>query len=276
MHNAKVVFQGEHGAYSEIAALKKFPNSEYIPKKMFQDVFEALNDTSADFAVVPVENSIEGTVNEIYDLLLDTDKKVSGEIFLRINHCLIANFGHTDPLKKVYSHPQAIAQCRNYIRTRKLEPIPTYDTAGAVRLIKEKNILEGAAIASKRAASLYGMEILDEGVEDKKNNFTRFLILSDNDTNPSGYDRTSIIFGLPNKPGSLFFILQEFASHEINLTKIESRPTKEKAWEYNFYLDIEGHYKDRKVKEVINSISRSTTFLKILGSYKIGSLDTTN
>ena len=134
----KVVFQGEPGAYSEIVALKLFPESEIISKKMFQDVFEALNDGTAKYGVVPVENSIEGSVNEIYDLLLDTKKIVSGEFFLRINHCLIANSHHCDTIKSIYSHPQAIAQCRNYIRSNKLEAIPTYDTAGAVRLIKKK------------------------------------------------------------------------------------------------------------------------------------------
>jgi prephenate dehydratase len=270
MGNKRVVFQGERGAYSEIAALKVFPGSELMPRKMFQDVFEALNDSSVDAAVVPVENSIEGSVNEIYDLLLDSEKKVSGEIFLRINHCLIANYHHAEPLVKVYSHPQAIAQCRNYIRAKNLEPVPTYDTAGAVRQIMERGILNGAAIASKRAADLYGLKILDEGIEDKKNNFTRFIILSDVETKPSGNDRTSLIFGLHNKPSALFFVLQEFAARKINLTKIESRPTKEKPWEYNFYVDIEGHYEDRNIIDVISSISNSTTFLKVLGSYKKG------
>ena len=266
----KVVFQGEPGAYSEIVALKLFPDSEIISKKMFQDVFEALNDGTAKYGVVPVENSIEGSVNEIYDLLLDTKKIVSGEFFLRINHCLITNHRHCDTIKRIYSHPQAIAQCRNYIRSNKFEAIPTYDTAGAVRLIKDKKIEDGAAIASRRAAEIYQMKILDEGIEDKKNNYTRFLILSDFETEPSGNDRTSLIFGLHNKPSSLFFILQEFAARKINLTKIESRPTKEKLWEYNFYVDIEGHRKDKIVDEVINSMLSKTTFLKILGSYRQG------
>jgi prephenate dehydratase len=270
MRKKRVVFQGESGAYSEIAALKVFPGSELISKKMFQDVFEALNNATADSAVVPIENSIEGSVNEIYDLLLDTEKKVSGEVFLRINHCLIANYHHTDRLEKVYSHPQAIAQCRNYIRTKNLEPVPTYDTAGAVRQIKEGKILNGAAIASRRAADLYEMKILDQGIEDMKNNFTRFIILSDVETKPSGNDRTSLLFGLRNKPSSLFLVLQDFATHKINLTKIESRPTKEKPWEYNFYVDIEGHQEDKNIMEAIRSISNSTTFLKVLGSYKKG------
>ena len=272
MHSKKVAFQGEHGAYSEIAASKVFPDLELIPKKLFQDVFEALNDRTADYAVVPIENSIEGSVNEIYDLLLDTQKKVSGEIFLRINHCLIANFQHTSPITKVYSHSQAIAQCRNYLRNKNLEPIPTYDTAGAVRMIKEKAILDAAGIASRRAAEIYGMEILENGIEDKKNNFTRFLILSDNETKPTGRDRTSFIFRLQHKPGALFSILREFAARQINLTKIESRPTKEKPWEYYFYVDIEGHCDDINIKDGINSILSRSTSLNILGSYKQGTM----
>ncbi|MDP9197540.1 MAG: prephenate dehydratase [Thermoproteota archaeon] len=273
MHSKKVAFQGEHGAYSEIAALKLFPDSELISKKLFQDVFEALNDGTANFAVVPVENSIEGSVNEIYDLLLDTEKNVSGEIFLRINHCLIANYRRSSRITKVYSHSQAIAQCRNYLRSKNLEPIPTYDTAGAVRMIKEKAIRDAAGIASRRAAEIYDMEILEDGIEDKRNNFTRFLALSDNKTKPTGKDRTSFIFRLPHKPGALFSILREFAARQINLTKIESRPTKEKPWEYNFYVDIEGHRDDINIKDGINSILSRSTSLKILGSYKQGTME---
>ena len=272
MQSRRVAFQGEHGAYSEIAALKVFPDLELIPKKLFQDVFEALNDRTADYAVVPIENSIEGSVNEIYDLLLDTQKKISGEIFLRIHHCLIANFQHTSPITKVFSHSQAIAQCRNYLRNNNLEPIPTYDTAGAVRMIKEKTILDAAGIASRRAAEIYGMEILEEGIEDKKNNFTRFLILSDDGTKPTGRDRTSLIFRLQHKPGVLFSILREFAARQINLTKIESRPTKEKPWEYYFYVDIEGHCDDNNIKDGINSILGRSISLNILGSYKQGTM----
>jgi prephenate dehydratase len=169
----KVAFQGEHGAYSEIAATKFFPDSELIPKKLFQDIFDALRSDSIDCAVVPIENSIEGSVNEIYDLLLDADKKITGEIFLKIDHCLIA-LPNSTTITKVFSHPQALAQCRNYITKKNLDAIPTYDTAGSVRLIKEKKILDTAAIASKNAAEFYNMKILDQNIEDRKNNFTRF------------------------------------------------------------------------------------------------------
>ena len=266
-----VAYQGEHGAYSEIAAKKFFPDSKLVPMKLFQDIFDAFRNKSIDSAVVPIENSIEGSVNEIYDLLLDTEKKISGEIFLKINHCLIALQNYTT-ITRVLSHPQALAQCRNYIKKRNLDPIPTYDTAGSVRLIKEKEIVDAAAIASKSAAEFYDMKILEENIEDRKNNFTRFLVLSDKKTNPTKNDRTSMIFGLKHTPGSLFSVLQEFNAGNINLTKIESRPTKEKPWEYNFYLDLEGHIEEDEVKKKLNKIEKKCTFLKVLGSYRRGTV----
>jgi prephenate dehydratase len=271
--NDKIVaFQGEHGAYSEIAARKFFPDSKLVPMKLFQDIFDALHSNSIDGAVVPIENSIEGSVNEIYDLLLDIEKKIAGEIFLKINHCLITLPNNTT-ITKVLSHPQALAQCRNYIKKRNLDSIPAYDTAGSVRLIKEKQILDAAAIASKNAAEFYDMKILDQNIEDMKNNFTRFLILSDEKTSPTKNDRTSIIFGLKHTPGSLFSVMQEFNNSKINLTKIESRPTKEKPWEYNFYVDLEGHIEEDNIKKTLNKIEKKCTFIKILGSYRRGTID---
>jgi prephenate dehydratase len=267
-----VAFQGEQGAYSEIAARKFFPDSNLVPMKLFRDIFDALRSNSIDCAVVPIENSIEGSVNEIYDLLLDTEKKITGEIFLKINHCLITLPNNTI-ISKVLSHPQALAQCRNYIKKRNLDSVPTYDTAGSVRLIKEKKILDAAAIASKKAAEFYNMKILDENIEDRKNNFTRFLVLSDEKTSPTKNDRTSMIFGLKHKPGSLFSVIQEFNNSKINLTKIESRPTKEKPWEYNFYVDLEGHIVEDNVKKTLNKIEKKCTFLKVLGSYRRGTIN---
>lgn len=271
MKGKKVAFQGEHGAYSEIAATKFFPDSELIPMRLFQDIFDALRNDSIDCAVVPIENSIEGSVNEIYDLLLDADKKITGEMFLKIEHCLIA-LPNSTTITKVFSHPQALAQCRNYIKRKNLDAIPTYDTAGSVRLIKEKKINDTAAIASKNAAEFYDMKILDQNIEDRKNNFTRFLVLSDEQTAPSKSDRTSMIFGLRHTPGSLYSVMQEFDHHNINLTKIESRPTKEKAWEYNFYVDFEGHIEEDNVKMAINNLEKKCTFVKILGSYQRGTI----
>lgn len=266
----RIAFQGERGAYSEMAIMLKFPTSTAIPLKTFYDVFETVKNHRNGIAVVPIENSIEGSVSETYDLLLQDKIYVSGEIFQRINHCLIVNKDYKNIIN-VYSHPQALGQCRNYIQRNKLEPIPAFDTAGAVKFIKENKMMSSAAIASRRAAEIYDMEILDEGIEDKKNNFTRFFVISQQLVEkPSGKDRTSIIFALEHKPGSLYQVLKEFSRKSINLTRIESRPTKETPWEYYFYVDFDGHYNDEKVRLTLNRIKIQTKFFKLLGSYQKG------
>jgi prephenate dehydratase len=269
----RVAFQGERGAYSEMATLQYFGNAELVPLKSFQDVFDSIESNKVDYAVIPIENSIEGSVNENYDLLLRTRMVVSGEIYQRVQHCLIINKESSiDRIKFVYSHPQALAQCRSYLQRMGFEPVPSYDTAGSVKLIKDKRLIDSAAIASKRSAELYEMKIIEFGIEDRHNNFTRFLVLSGNVSNPSGSDRTSIIFSVRHRPGALFGILEEFAKRMINLTKIESRPTKETLWEYYFFVDIEGHADDFMVGEALKSIQSKTAFIKILGSYKRASL----
>lgn len=267
---ARVAFQGERGAYGEMATLQYFPKATLVPKKSFQDVFDAADNDEVDYIVVPVENSIEGSVNENYDLLLQTKLKVIGEVYQRVRHCLVANRG-AKKIKYVHSHPQALAQCRGYLQKKKLEPVPAYDTAGAVKMIKETRMLDSAAIASRLAAQLYDMKILDEGIEDRKNNYTRFLVLSSKKAKDDAKDcnyKTSMIFSVKHVPGALFGIVGEFAIRRINLTKIESRPTKETPWEYNFYVDFEGHAQDKAVKEALRSIKPKTSYIKILGSYK--------
>ena len=272
----KVAFQGERGAYGEMATLQYFPDVKLLPLKSFQDVFDAAENGKVEYIVVPLENSIEGSINEIYDLLLQTKMNVAGEIYQRVRHCLIANRG-TKMIRYVHSHPQALAQCRAYLQNKGLKPMPTYDTAGAAKMIKENKMVDSAAIASKRAAELYDMEILDEGIEDRKNNYTRFFVLSpkkkkSGKSDPhdiGGYNhKTSIIFSVRHVPGTLFGILGEFAIRKINLTKIESRPTKETPWEYNFYVDFEGHLQNKAVHEALLSIKPKTSYIKILGSYK--------
>jgi prephenate dehydratase len=272
----RVAFQGERGAYGEMATLQYFPDVKLLPLKSFQDVFDAAETGKVEYIVVPLENSIEGSINEIYDLLLQTKMNVVGEIYQRVRHCLIANRG-TKMIRYVHSHPQALAQCRAYLQNKGLKPMPTYDTAGAAKMIKENKMVDSAAIASKRAAELYDMEILDEGIEDRKNNYTRFFVLSpkkkkSRKSDPhdiGGYNhKTSIIFSVRHVPGALFGILGEFAIRKINLTKIESRPTKETPWEYNFYVDFEGHLQNKAVYEALLSIKPKTSYIKILGSYK--------
>jgi prephenate dehydratase len=267
---ARVAFQGERGAYSEMAALRYFPGATLVPHKSFADVFEAAQKGRVDYAVVPVENSIEGSVGEVYDLLLGTRLRAVGEAYLRVRHCLIANRGvRMGDVKVVYSHPQALGQCRGYLQKKRLEAMPAYDTAGSAKLVKERGLKDAAAIASRLAAKIYGMQVLDEGIEDRKSNYTRFLVMSG--TKPAADDgacKTSIIFSVRHVPGALFGILGEFAIRRLNLTKIESRPTKETPWEYNFYVDFEGNAGDRVVRQALAAIRPKTSYLKVLGSYK--------
>ena len=264
-----VAFQGEIGAYSEEAALHFFgPSIQPKPCESWDDVFKLVERGEVPFGIVPIENSLEGSIGRVYDLLLDSSLKVCGEVELRVVHCLIGNPGaRLDLIKKVYSHPQALGQCRAFLKHLDSELIPTNNTAGSVRMIKEMGMVDAAAIASARAAEIYGLEILAREIEDTTNNFTRFFILSKQDSSPSGNDKTSIVFSLKHRPGTLYASLKEFALRNINLTKIESRPTRQKPWEYNFYLDFDGHRDDKASREALENLDRNSRFLKVLGSY---------
>jgi prephenate dehydratase len=279
MGEAVVAFQGERGAYGEMAAIHYFRRAKTLPLKSFREVFEAAEDGDADFAIVPVENSIEGSVNEVYDLLLETKKlTVAGEVYQRVRHCLIANPGvKKNAIIVVHSHPQALAQCRTYLQKNRMEAVPAYDTAGAVKMIKEKDLQDAGAIASKRAGELYSMQIIEEGIEDRKNNYTRFLVLrpgkSRGEPKRSTKYKTSIIFSVKHLPGALFGVVGEFAIRKVNLTKVESRPTKETPWEYNFYVDFEGHSDEKHVRQALKAIKPKTLYVKILGSYKKAEFD---
>ena len=264
-----VAFQGELGAYSE-SAVYSFFGSEAEPKpcKNFSDVFRSVDDGETEYGVVPIENSIEGSVNQVYDLFMQHELKVCGEIVLKIVHCLIASpETQLSSVKVVYSHPQALAQCRNFLEQLGCELISTYDTAGSVKMVKDKGMAEAAAIAGDRAAEIYGMRILAKDVADNPNNYTRFFVLSKTEPTPSGDDKTSIIFSTRHVPGALYQALGEFAVRGINLTKIESRPTKQRPWEYNFYLDFEGHRSEKRCAEALEELRNRSVFVKILGSY---------
>jgi chorismate mutase/prephenate dehydratase len=265
----KTAFQGEPGAYSESAVYKYFgPETQTKPCRDFRDVFESVNKKETPYGVIPIENSLEGSVTPNYDLFLRYDLKVCGEIVVKIEHCLIVNPGtRLEEVKKVYSHPQALGQCRKFLEKLGCELVPTYDTAGSVKMLKEKKLEDSAAIASERAAQLYEMQILARDIADTSENYTRFFILSKTDSPPSGKDKTSIIFSAAHEPGSLYHALSEFANRKINLTKIESRPTKHTPWEYNFYLDFEGHRSDERCQEALKALEKYAVFVKILGSY---------
>ncbi len=264
-----VAFQGELGAYSEEAALNFFgPSVKVKPCESLDDVFEAVEGAEVPFGIVPIENSLEGSISRAYDLLLNSSLRVCGEMNLRVVHCLIASPGaRVDLIRRVYSHPQALGQCRAFLKHLNCELIPTYDTAGSVKMVKEMGIVDGAAIASARAAEIYGMGIIASEIEDNPNNFTRFFVLSQQDSPPSGNDKTSIVFSVKHKPGALYEFLKELAIRNISLTKIESRPTKQKPWEYNFYLDFEGHREDKASREALECLEETSLFVKVLGSY---------
>ena len=264
-----VAFQGEPGAYSESAVYRFFGSSaKPKPCKTFSDVFRCVEKGQSQYGVVPIENSIEGSVNQVYDLFLEYDLKVCREIVLEISHCLITNpYTELNSVQVIYSHPQALAQCRNFLESLGCELISTYDTAGSVKMIKERRMIDAAAVASERAAEIYGMKILMKNIADNPNNYTRFFVLSRVEASPSSNDKTSIIFSTKHVPGALYKALAEFAMREINLTKIESRPTKRRPWEYNFYLDFEGHKNEERCAEALRGLESESVFLKILGSY---------
>ena len=268
MSMSTVSFQGERGAYSEEAATMFFGRSALTkPCRTFKEVFQSVEEKSAEYGIVPAENSLEGSINQTYDLLLETPLKICGEVKVRVRHCLLTLHGtKLEDLRLVYSHPQALAQCAGFLQKLGLETIPAYDTAGSAKMLIEKQLKAGA-IASERAAEIYGLQVLRKGIEDSPENFTRFFVLAKTDAPPSGKDRTSIVFSTTHTPGSLHSALGELASRKINLTKIESRPIRGTPWEYNFFVDFDGHHEDATVSEAINALRNSTAMLKILGSY---------
>jgi chorismate mutase/prephenate dehydratase len=264
-----VSFQGDLGAYSEEAAFQFFGSQVVAkPYDSLEETFLAVENGEVQYAIVPVENSQEGSIPRTYDLLLDSSLKVNAETQLRVVHCLIGiPGGRIDRVKEVYSHPQALGQCKTFLRQMGLKPIPTSDTAGSVKFVKECASAEKAAIGSARAADIYGMKILVKSIEDNVNNYTRFFVLSKRDVNPTGNDKTSLVFSVKHRPGALYDSLKELAVRKINLTKIESRPTRYKPWEYYFYVDVEGNQEDLIIKEALKDLEKSTVFIKILGSY---------
>jgi chorismate mutase/prephenate dehydratase len=269
IQGAIVAFQGAMGAYSEQAAIDFFGSGiQAKPYEGLEDVFRAVEQDEAQFGIVPVENSLEGSISKSYDLLLDSSLMVCGETELKVSHCLIANPGATlAAIRRIYSHPQALGQCQAFIKHLNCELIPTYDTAGSVKMIKEKGITDGAAIASPRAAEIYKMNIINCGIEDNTHNYTRFFILSKQDAPPTGNDKTSVVFAVKHKPGALFHFLEQLTIRRINMTKLESRPTRQKPWEYNFYMDIEGHRLDEPLREALEQVADYAIFIKVLGSY---------
>jgi arogenate/prephenate dehydratase len=268
----KVSFQGECGSYSHEAALAFFAdNFESLPFHAFEGVFDSVASGEADYGLVPIENSLVGSIHRNYDLLLKHDLKVVGERNQRIVHALIALPKVTlRDIRNVYSHAVALEQCQQFLdKHPEYKAVASYDTAGAVKMLKEDNHTQAAAIAGRYAAEYYGLPIIAEGIQDEPDNFTRFLILSKQPAEQTRSGKTSIVFALKNVPGALFKALSVFALHDLDLTKIESRPLRKRVWEYYFYLDFVGHINDEAAKNAIYHMREITTFLKILGSYPI-------
>jgi len=264
----RVAFQGEPGAYSEEAVFRLFGEVETAQSPSFAAVFETVAAGRADRGVVPVENSQAGSINETYDLLLAHELVIAGEFDLRVSHCLMVLPGQTlSEIRRVYSHPQALAQCDVYLKQLGVEVIAAYNTAGSAKAIREEHLTGCASVASRRAAQLYGLEILAEGIETNPNNYTRFLVISREPAPRGERNKTSIVFVVDNKPGTLFAALGALATRGINLIKIESRPGRERPWDYIFYVDVDGHAADAALHDALDELRRHTTFCRMLGSY---------
>ncbi len=263
-----VAFQGERGSFSEDAVTEFFGAATLLPCHYLPDVFQAVVKDQASFGVIPVENSQAGSINESYDLLLKYELAIFGEVDLKINHCLMALPGESlESIKVVYSHPQALAQCEEFLRKLAADIVPTYDTAGSAKMIRERELQNCAAIASERVSQIYQMSILAQNIQTNPNNYTKFFIISKEKPAYGPRNKTSLIFATGNVPGALYSTLGVFATRGINLTKLESRPKKDRPWEYIFYADFEGHIDDEFCQQALAELEGSVTFLKLLGSY---------
>jgi len=263
-----VAYLGPRATFTHLACIQKFGESaQYVPVNSIKDVFNEVERGRANFGVVPIENSTEGVVNHTLDMFVDSSLLIYGEVLQEVSHHLLSKADRSEDIKKIYSHPHAIAQCRNWLETN-LPHVPVSEvpsTARAAELCVDD--LSGAAIASELAGQLYGLKVLKARIEDNINNFTRFLVLSQKPSERTGKDKTSVMLSVKDKVGALYELLRPFASHGINMTKIESRPSRRKAWEYIFFVDIEGHLEEDRVKKALEEIKGRCLFLKILGSY---------
>ncbi|HEY66866.1 MAG TPA: prephenate dehydratase [Thermoflexia bacterium] len=265
----RVAFQGISGAYSEEAILQFFgPEVESIPCRTLADIFFTVEGGDADYGMLPIENAVAGSVARSYELLMEHDLRIYAEVILRVRHTLLAPPDtKLEDLRRVRSHPQALAQCQRYLSRHGLEPESAFDTAGSARELAANPEPGVAVIASALAAELYGLEILDRDIEDFPFNYTRFFILSMDDPPRAQRNKTSLVFTSPHRPGALYECLGEFARRRINLTKIESRPRLNRPWQYIFYLDFEGHCQDPECEAAIMGLLRRSSFVKLLGSY---------
>jgi len=264
----RIAFLGPVATFTHQACMQHFGLSgDFVPKKDIADVFDDVEKGRADFGVVPIENSTEGVVSHTLDKFVQSNLKIYSEVMLEISLALLNKTGKVSDIAKVCSHPHAIAQCKNWVKSNlpKALVIDVSSTALAAQMAAEDS--STAAIASIAAASLYDLRVIEKNIEDNSNNYTRFLVIGKNLANKTGRDKTSLMFAIKDAPGALYTMLKPFASRGINLTKIESRPIKTKAWEYVFFVDLDGHMADEPVKDAVAELEKSCSFLKILGSY---------
>ncbi|MBX3066914.1 MAG: prephenate dehydratase [Anaerolineae bacterium] len=266
-----VAFQGVHGAYSEEAIRMHFGDSvETVPCPLLGDVFDAVERGKATYGMVPVENSVAGTVASAYELLMEHDLRVQAEVVLHVHHALLAPPGtKISEIKIARSHIQALTQCEQYLVRRGIKPLAHYDTAGSAQDLAQEPIPGVAAIASRLAGKLYGLDVLEHSIEDEPQNYTRMFVIGNGDPKPGAKNKTSIVFAMPDRAGSLYSALGEFASRNINLTKIESKPRRNKPWQYYFFVDFEGHFQEPDAEAALASLLRSAAILKVLGSYPV-------
>jgi arogenate/prephenate dehydratase len=263
----RIAYQGEPGAYSEAAALLFSPHAETLPCKTFDDVFHAVLHKRATHGIVPMENSIGGTIHRNYDLLVDHEIPITGEVELDVVHCLQALPGtKIEDIKIVYSHQQALAQCERYLRELGVTVEAVYDTAGGAKLVAEQRLTGAAALASRRAAEVFGLDVIQEAVQDYEFNITRFFVIGG--SQPTDADKTTIVYALPSTPGSLFKALSVFALRDINLSKLESRPIRGRPWEYLFYVDIEARRDELPCARALAQLGEFAKWSRVLGTYK--------
>jgi len=262
-------YLGPRASFTNLAAMKKFGSQvNYVSCENLSEIFAKVEKRECDYGVVPIENSIEGAVTHTFDLLVDSDLKICSQIILEISHNLLSK-ATLNKIKQVYSNPQVFGQCRHWLLANlsKADQIEVSSTTRAAQIAaKTKN---SACIASTLAAKVYGLNVLKKNIEDVAHNVTRFLVISNNDVPPTGKDRTSILFSIKDKVGALHSMLVPFSKNRINLTKIESRPSKKKAWDYYFFVDFEGHRLDKPVKLALNQLEGKCKYLKVLGSYPV-------
>jgi prephenate dehydratase len=265
----KIAYQGEPGAFSEAAARRVDPDAPLIPCRSFDEVFDTVQSGDASYGVLPIENSIGGSIHRNYDLLLERSLPIVGEVELPVVHHLLALPGATlDGLRRVYSHPQGLAQCERFLRTlTNVEIIATYDTAGSAKMVADAKMRDAGAIASARAGEVFGLQSLAASVQDFDDNITRFLVVGATPLPNRAPDKTSIVFSLPNEPGSLFKALSVFALRGISLTKLESRPIPGRPWEYLFYVDLAAARDEVPCTRALAHLGEFAPLLRTLGTY---------